>query len=93
MNTLLLSAAQPATTGRFVFGLAQLGAPFKGGVMVPDPQFMLPLVTDAAGAATLQFVLPAGLPEGQTFYVQAWITDPDESFGVAASNGLVGVTS
>ena len=93
VNTLLLSAAQPASTGRFVFGFTQLGAQYKGGIMVPDPQITLPLVTDAAGAASLQFVLPAGLPMGQAIYVQAWITDPDESFGLAASNGLVGVTS
>lgn len=93
LNTLNLTDGQLQATGRFIFGLEQQGASFKGGIMVPDPQFMLSFVTDGAGAASLQFVLPAGLPLGLAIYVQAWLTDPDESFGVSASNALVGITS
>jgi hypothetical protein len=75
-----------------VVGLQQLGAPFKGGVLVPSPLALLSLATDPSGAMTLPFTMPAGAPSGTSFYFQAWISDPGASAGLSASNGLQGIT-
>ena len=75
-----------------VFGLSRLDAPFKGGVLVPKPQVLVPVVTSVTGALSLPFTLPPGLPEGTTLYFQVWISDPAASAGLAASNALEGTT-
>ena len=91
-NHLDLTSAHPSSPVTLVAGLQQLGVPFKGGVLVPNPLVLLPLVTDATGKVTLPFTIPAGVPAGSSLYFQAWISDPGASAGLAASNGLQGVT-
>ena len=86
--TLTLTHAQPLAAAALVVGLSSIDAPFKGGVMVPHPDALLPLGTNAHGAAQLQGVWPAGLPSGTQTFVQWWIVDPSGPAGFAASNAL-----
>jgi hypothetical protein len=87
-----LTDARPSANAALFFGLSQLDAPFKGGVLVPFPMLTIHLVTSGSGTVTLPFTLPAGLPAGLTLYFQYWIQDAAASSGFAASNGLEGVT-
>ncbi|MEO7997574.1 MAG: hypothetical protein ABI852_09020, partial [Gemmatimonadaceae bacterium] len=78
------SVATGATvTATLVFGLSQLNAPFKGGALVPQPFLLIPLTTNASGAANLPFVFPAGVPTGIQLYFQFWVQDPGASFGLS----------
>lgn len=91
-NRVDLLGALPFSPATLVFGLQELGAPFKGGVLVPNPLVLLPLFTDATGKLALLFTIPAGVPPGASFYFQAWISDPAATTGLSASNGLRGLT-
>ena len=46
----------------------------------------------ATGGLTLPFTWPASEPGGTTAYLQFWISDPGAVAGLAASNGLKGVS-
>jgi len=92
-NILTLSNAEPAAQARLVVGFTELSVPFKGGVLVPDPVAALPFTTDATGSLSVDFAVPAGIQPGLSVYFQVWITDLDETFRLAASNGVMGVTS
>jgi hypothetical protein len=68
-HTLQLSAAPPSKSGWLVVALAPASLPFKGGTLLLDPAFLLPLAigTDAAGSANIPLLVPAdpqllGLP-------------------------------
>jgi hypothetical protein len=91
-NQVSLSHALPSSPATLVFGLQFLGAPFKGGTMVPKPLALVVMPTDPTGGAQLPFVLPPGLMQDTQLYFQCWIPDPGASFGFAASNSLVGST-
>ncbi len=71
-------------------------SPFFGGTLVPD--FLAPggslhvLVTDGAGAITLNSTWPAAIPSGFEFYLQYWIEDASAPFGFAASNAIRGTS-
>jgi len=76
-----------------VVGLSQLGAPFKGGVLVPSPDLLITgLSTDAGGGLLLPALWPVGVPSGVTTWYQAWIVDPAGPKGLAATNGVSGTT-
>ncbi len=89
---LALSGARPSSAVTLVFGTSVLGAPFKGGQLVPAPLGLVVLSSDPAGSASLPFVMPPGLPAGTTLVLQAWISDPAAVHGLSASNGLSGTT-
>ena len=91
-NTISVSRAAPSAQATFVLGLTQIDAPFKGGTLVPTPSLLLPLVTSAAGSASIPFVLPSGLPSGTEFCSQLWVADATATFSLSASNGLLGTT-
>lgn len=78
-----------------VIGLSQIDAPFKGGVMVPNPDVLLTglsfVVPMAPLDATHQLstVYPAGVPSGASIYVQHWVqVSGVGSPFLMASNGL-----
>ncbi len=76
-----------------IVSLAQLGAPFKGGVLVPAPVGpLLPLLSDAGGELALAGAWPAGVPSGTQVFLQAWIDDAGAPQGLSASNALVATT-
>ena len=84
-----LSDALPATPIYWLAGAAAIGAPFKGGVMVPRPDLLvLGLSTNAGGGLAATATWPAGLPAGLPLWFQIWIPDAAGPAGFAASNGL-----
>lgn len=91
--TLVLSDAHASSTTALVAGFSVLNAPFKGGVLVPNPFAILAgLPVSASGDLALAFSWPAGVPSGFTILFQHWITDPAGPVGFAASNGVRGTT-
>jgi hypothetical protein len=87
--TLSLIRARPGASTTLLIGASALNAPFKGGVMVPNPNLQIfGLVTNPAGALTLSGTHPNGLPSGANLYYQFWIPDPLGPAGFAASNGM-----
>ncbi len=91
-NALLVVEGVPSSPAVIVVGFSQLVAPFKSGVLVPNPDLLISLSTDASGSLTLPFTMPSGLPAGVPFYTQVWITDASVPAGFSATNGLEGVT-
>jgi len=91
-NQIDLVSAQPSSTATLIVGFSQLGAPFKGGVLVPNPQLVITLTTSPSGTLTLPFIWPSNVPAGLPLYFQIWISDPGASLGLSASNGLRGVS-
>jgi len=87
-GALQLAGAKPNSPAWLVIGLANASLPFKGGVLVPSPDFVLPVATSAGGGFALPFVWPAGIPSGLQLWFQAWIKDATAVAGFAASAGL-----
>ncbi|HEX5011207.1 MAG TPA: hypothetical protein VFY71_12490 [Planctomycetota bacterium] len=87
--SLTLTGARANAKALLVVGLSGLFAPFKGGTLVPDADFILgPFPTDAAGTLVLPGTWPTGLPGLLVLYFQVWIQDPAGPAGFAASNGV-----
>jgi len=92
MSLILTEAASGAPT-TLIVGLSELGVPFKGGLLVPSVDLLIPgLATDAQGALVLGAPWPDSVPAGVSLYFQAWITDAGAPQGLAGSNGLSGTT-
>jgi len=89
---LLLEDAPPSATASLVAGLALLGVPFKGGVLVPAPDLVVPVPTNATGTAQVEGTWPAGVPGGTALLVQAWIPDAGGPAGFVASGAVQGTT-
>jgi hypothetical protein len=93
--TLSLVDAAPLASAWLVLGVAELGAPFKGGVLVPDPAppaALLLFSTGPTGRIILTGSWPAGLPAGFTFVMQYWVVDAAGPAGFSASNALSATT-
>ncbi|HZM00715.1 MAG TPA: hypothetical protein VFD43_10730 [Planctomycetota bacterium] len=89
--TLSLVDAATFAPAWLIIGVAPFGAPFKGGVLVPDPSppgLLLLLNTGPGGRIILEGNWPAGLPSGLALYFQYWIADAAGPLGWAASNAL-----
>jgi len=87
-----LSGAPALATATLVMGLSPLNASFKGGVLVPTPDLLVPgLPVSGDGQIVTPFVWPNGVPPGATLLVQYWIPDGTAAAGWAASNGLAAV--
>jgi hypothetical protein len=89
---LSLDDARPNAASWLVIGFSALQAPFKGGVLVPDPDLVLPLPTGPLGALDLAATWPAGVPSGFSIWFQWWVQDPVAPQGFAATGGLKGTT-
>jgi Tol biopolymer transport system component len=86
--TLALSDALELAPTFLVTGFRMIGAGFKGGVLVPAPDFIFPLMTDGGGSLALPALWPPGVPSDVTLWFQCWLPDPAGALGYAASNGL-----
>ncbi len=83
-----LADARSSSPAWLVVGTSVLGAPFKGGTLVPSPDVVAgPFVTSAAGGLDLAFTWPAGYGGLPTAW-QAAVQDADAPKGFALSNGL-----
>jgi hypothetical protein len=89
--SLSLTGALPFAPAWLVIGLDRINLPFKGGVLVPAPDLLLPFVVDGAGGHAFAWTWPGGLPTGSKLWIQYWIVDLGAPVGLSASNG-VGVT-
>jgi hypothetical protein len=90
---LLLGNALPNSSSTLIIGVTALNAPFKGGVLVPNPDVLIfGLPTGASGTLSLTGTWPPAIPSGVSFYFQHWIVDAGGPVGFAASNGLKGTT-
>jgi hypothetical protein len=88
-NTLRLIDAASNAQVVLVAGLSQIGLAFKGGVLLPAPDFYVAgLSTGALGALKLDFALPADMPALLAAWIQMWIVDAAGPQGLSASNGL-----
>jgi uncharacterized membrane protein len=84
-----LSSAAANAPAVLVIGASELGTPFAGGILVPNPLVALGLVTDLEGnALALAGTWPDAVPPGTSLYFQAWILDPHAPRRLAATNGL-----
>ena len=71
-----LDQGKPASLAFWIIGLNAAFVPFKGGVLVPQPDRLIgPLPLNGAGSLHLSLTWPAGLPPGQTIDMQWWIAD------------------
>jgi len=84
--TVMLSAAQPGVAGSLVIGASTLSTPFHGGVLVPSPDVIVPVVPDDSGNWAATFRWPVGASEPLT--LQAWFPDAGSRSGFSASNAL-----
>jgi len=83
-----LSNAKPSAPAALIFGLSALNAPFKGGVLVPDIDLLVSLVTSTGGMNAISTHWPTGIPSGTSVWLQAWVQDAGGPKGFAASNAL-----
>jgi len=83
--SLRLQQAVPSAPATLLASVAFLGAPLKGGILVPDVDVIVVLVTDPQGRAIVDTTWPdVPVP----VYLQAWIADGAGPKGFAASRGL-----
>ena len=88
--SLTLCRAPASAPVSLVVGFSVLGAPFKGGVLVPHPDLILAgLATNAAGTLQLFATWPGGVPSGAKLWMQAWLSPAS---GPCASNAIRGTT-
>jgi len=89
MFTLDVIGAKPIAMSTAVFSLTNISAPFKGGTLIPAPDFLLNTgLTNGNGERQLNLSLPAGIPAGLDVFLQFWVVDSAGFSGFAATNGL-----
>ncbi|HEX5010181.1 MAG TPA: hypothetical protein VFY71_07255 [Planctomycetota bacterium] len=83
------------STALLVAGASAIDAPFKGGVMVPFPDFIYfpGQWTGPGGVFGFGAVWPVGIPAGAPMDFQYWIADPAAVHGWSASNALTTTTA
>ncbi|GEM_PF-2435433 len=93
--SLTLDGALAQSMAFWVVGFGRSDAPFKGGVMVPSADIVLPQPTlgtvGTPATLSLQGVVPKGVPQGSKLFVQCWVADGAGPLAFAASNALKGV--
>ncbi|HEX5011447.1 MAG TPA: integrin alpha [Planctomycetota bacterium] len=80
--------ANPGGIGFLILGTSSLGLPFKGGALIPSPDFVFPFLLDASGGAALSNKVPATGAAIPPFFLQAWFFDPVAPTGASASDAL-----
>jgi len=84
--------AWPSAAAYLVIGATKLAAPFKGGVLVPNPQYTLWFPANAAGNFHVTATFPNGVPAGVSLWHHVWWPDPAGPAGFASSNAIRGIT-
>lgn len=86
---LRITDARRGGSAWLVVGLSELAAPFKGGVLVPQPFATTgPWPLDAQGDFSLQGPWPGPASPGAQLYFQSWTPDSAAVKGWSASNAL-----
>ncbi len=89
---LALKNAAPSAPALLVLGLSRIKMPFKGGVLVPAPDLVFALASNALGEANAGGTIPAGVPSGLHLAFQFWLPDAGGPKGLAATNALSAIT-
>ncbi|MBI4881050.1 MAG: hypothetical protein HY812_15545 [Planctomycetes bacterium] len=84
-----LTDAKPLSTAFLILGYTPINAPFMCTTLIPYPNAIVGLPTDANGVLSFSTIIPGGLPAGVPFYMQYFISDA-VCMGVSASNGIQG---
>jgi len=87
---LILENAKAASLAAVVVGADIVSVPFKGGVLVPTPQYIAWLTTSTTGGAVVSGRWPSNIPAGFLLCVQTWMLDPSGPAGFVASNAVRG---
>ncbi|GJM23161.1 MAG: hypothetical protein DHS20C15_30760 [Planctomycetota bacterium] len=91
--TLDVIGALPGAMNTVVYSLTNLSAPFKGGTLIPAPDFFIGgALIGVDGSRQLNLGLPGGVPSGLDVFLQFWITDPSGFSGFSSTNGLKATT-
>ena len=91
-HRLHLHGAKPNTLITLFVGVTAINAPFKGGVLVPNPQLVMYVPTNAAGDFHITTTMPGGAPAGIPIWHHMWWVDPAGPAGLASSNAIAAVT-
>jgi hypothetical protein len=83
-----LTGTAPGLPTALLGGTSPLDAPFKGGVLVPSPDIVLPGLLSGSPGLILHAGFPPGLPSGLELWFQMWLADPAGPKGFAATNAL-----
>lgn len=78
-----------------VIGVSPLYGLFQGGTFVPAADILIgPFVTSSwpGGIFAINGIMPAGVPSGIPFWMQAWFLPGMEQTTFAATNAILGVT-
>jgi hypothetical protein len=86
--SLSIAKAPPSSPAWLVVGFASASLPFKGGVLVPHPHLLVPLVTGKVGTLSIDTVWPTVQPPFFTLWFQLWMQHADGPVGWIASNAL-----
>jgi hypothetical protein len=90
---LTVTGGQPGHALYLIVGLSAINAPFKGGVMQPNPDILVTFALDGSGNWQLIFSWPDGIPFLTQLWWQCWTPDAGGPKGFAATNGLKSVAS
>jgi hypothetical protein len=90
--TAVIDDLTPLTTATMVVGFSRLDLPFKGGVLVPNPDLLISVPTLLGGPIELPSEWPQGVPSGASTFVQVWVPSAGGPAGLAASNALELIT-
>ena len=90
-NSMDLSNAPANAAAFLVLGLSSLRAPFKGGILGPNPDFVIPVATDGSGNFNLPYVL-SPVPSGVMVWVQYWVKDAGAPSGFCSTISIKGTT-
>jgi len=83
-----LTHGKPLALGALVLGASQAYVPLQGGMLVPSPDAIVPVPTDAFGTGGLAGAWPAGIPSGAIISLQWWTADAAAVKDFAASNAI-----
>jgi hypothetical protein len=88
-NEIILTNVRPGAVGAMFYSWVAIYAPFRGGVLVPQPDFQINMGANV-GEGSHYFQLPGEgpLPVGFSIYFQWWFLDDDGPQGVSSTNGL-----
>ena len=88
-TSVVLTQAKPGAPAALVVGMTAANLPFKQGVLVPQPNYLIGLpALSPSGAVSVSFNWPAGLPAAFSLYWQMLVADSAGPAGFAISNAL-----
>ncbi|HTE07095.1 MAG TPA: laminin B domain-containing protein [Planctomycetota bacterium] len=92
-GSLALGNARAAAPAILFVSFASIPSPFKGGTLATVPVALaVTLMTNGAGALTLPWIWPAGIPPATSLYFQYAIQDAAGPKGASLSHALKGLT-